>query len=244
MPTAHICPLCGNQLARARAVLDAVYQLPIVRCDCGHTTVRRRHPVTVRARRAVLIAGAIVRLAFQLLFAIGFSAAVAGCIHVFANQIRDLRLTPLSFIKTLFVQSKEHDRLMRNWFIGDNGLWLLAAFLSASFIAGIWLRIGLSHWRWPRQLMGWIILISALIWLDLFFWPLTWMIRKLTSEPTRYDGPTLSQSIDFGAILFVSVFITLLGTPIGFVLTRVSAHSSRRRFIKRLAKLRRRRRAE
>src|SRR5215468_10779691 len=96
MAAAHVCPCCGTDLARIRALRDAVYGLPIVVCGgCGSAWVRRRHPMTAQWRRVARIGMAIATLMSQLLLIAAGTAAIATLIAIVE---RDLKAGHLGFI--------------------------------------------------------------------------------------------------------------------------------------------------
>jgi len=223
-------------------VLDAVYKLPIVRCDCGHVAVRRRHPLTVRWRRAMLIAAAVARLVLQLILVALLSIFTASCVRGLEHDLRNLKYTPISFLKALF-NAKDHERLWRAWGVESNGFLFLMAFVSVALASGVWLRTGLAHWRWPRQFLAWILFVVIITWIDVIFWPLSWALGRVTHEASRYDGPTLPQSVNIATVLGMNLIVTLLGTPMGYGLARLGPRIHGYFFTRRLAKYRKRRRA-
>jgi hypothetical protein len=137
-----------------------------------------------------------------------------------------------------------HDRQFRAWLIDEGGIIEIIVFVLVSFIAGVWLRTAFGHWRWPRPFGAWILLIAGLSWIKTLIWPLTWIFLKATHQPAIYDGPRLQESMDLAFVLGLSFAISLTGVGLGRVLLRLTAGSRRKQFLKKLARMRKRRHAE
>lgn len=243
MPLAHICPACGNQLARIRGVPDAIYSIPIILCPCGHAAVRRRHPILARWRAARAAAWAAIYLILHIAFLIGLSAANFGFIAVLQNNLNEMRLSPGGFLLSFFRPAAQ-SRPLQSWLDDGGGIPFLIGFLLTALTVGVWLRAALAHWRWPLPLIAWTFLVSTWIWLESIFWPLTWLDGQASGVPAKYSGLDLTHSLNSLQILIFSILVSTAATPIGRGVSRALLWSRQRRFIKTLNKRRKARRGE
>lgn len=243
MPIAHICPACGNQLARIRGVPDAAYALPIVFCPCGHAAVRRRHPILARWRAARAAACAATSLILHIAILAALSLANYGFIGVLEKDLYDMRLSPSAFLLSL-VRPSAQSRLLQSWLQHGGGGPFLIGFGLTALVVGVWLRAALAHWRRPLPLIAWTLLVSAWIWLESIFWPLTWLDGQISGVPAKYSGLDATRSLNSLQILIVSMLVSTAATPIGRAVSRALTKSRQRRFIKTLNKRRKARRGE
>lgn len=198
----------------------------------------------VRMRRFLAILTAVLHLLVQFFFCVTLSLATGWFAFVIYHEARDLRMTPLQLLVALCGGEHSRDRPFRIWLTIDNGYIYLTIFVLVSFIAGVWLSAGLAHWRWQRRLLGWVGLVGSIIWFNTLTWPLTWLLEKLSGQNPRYDGPDLEQSAQYAVVFGVSLLFTFAGMPAGGALARLAPRNRRRRFIRKLAKHRKRRRSE
>jgi hypothetical protein len=224
-------------------VPDPVYALPIVVCGCGYATVRRRHPLLAQYRRARAVAGAVIYLILHLVVLLALSLANGGFIATLEQDVRDLHLTPCSFLMALLGGAAGRTRAFREWY-DDGGTVFLIGYALAAVGAGIWLRAALAHWRWPRPLLAWTLLVAMWVWIETVVWPLTWLDGRFSGTPARFSGLSAVRSIHAAEILAVSLLISFASTPIGRGVSRALAWSRRGRFIRRLNKRRKARRGE
>ncbi len=141
MAMAHVCPACGAALTRVRPSPDPHYGLPLVLCpSCSTAAVRRRHPLQRRTRRGLQVAKALATFLAQLVVL----GALAAVTLLLIGQVEDLT-TGLSLAAVL-----RADRLV------------LASMGGFCVLTGIWLTVGLSHWRWWAAWAAWAALIAGL----------------------------------------------------------------------------------
>jgi hypothetical protein len=243
VPLAHVCPACGNQLARTRALPDAAYALPIVACPCGYAVVRRRHPILARWRSTRAAVRASIFLILHIAILTALSLANGGFIAVLEKDLRDMRITPGAFATSL-VRPSGQSRALQSWIDDGGGVAFLIGFALTAVAVGTWLRAALAHWRWPTPILAWTLLVSAWIWFESIVWPLTWLHGRIIGVPARYSGLDAPRSIHCLQILIVSILVSTVATPFGRAVSRGLTWSRQRRFIKTLNKRRKTRRGE
>jgi len=139
MAVSHICPGCGFDLARIRPVRDADLGVAVVTClGCGRASVRRRHPMQARWRRARRTLWALFLLGVQL-----------GLLTVF---------TVLTFVA---MEHMVEEMLPR---FGDYHLAsVLAIPVVVPILLGAWLTAGLPHWNRLAAYGAWVGWMVALL---------------------------------------------------------------------------------
>ncbi len=243
MPLAHVCPVCGSQLARTRGVAGPAGCLRVVVCTCGFAAVRRKHPVVVRWRKFRSTTRAAAFLLFQTLLVFGLSVASAGFITWFESDLKFLDLSPHRFVGVMFGIPAPRPALVERWY-DQGGVAFLIGFGLMSLAAGAWLRAALAHWRWPRPIFAWVVLVSVWVWFEALFWPLTWLDGRISGTRTDYSGPGVRSSLYMFEILAASVLVSFAASPVGAAISGVLASMHKRRFKRRLTRLRKARRGE
>ena len=128
MGTAHVCPTCGMALARTRPVEDPRYGLMLVHCPgFGARWVRRRHPIQQRWRAALRVKRSVCALVAQLVLLVCVALGSMTAVNVLESSRSDLA------------------SLLRH-----EPLTMVSAGILLPIATGLWLTVGLSHWRGGR----------------------------------------------------------------------------------------------
>jgi hypothetical protein len=126
MPLPHFCEHCGFDLTRVRPQADPVYQLPLVLCpQCETACVRRRHPLNRRWRQIRRALASCWVLAWQL----ALLWSLPGVMVALALLLAELR-----------AEGEFHARSM-------GAVFSLGIAAALAIFAGMWLTLGLAHWR-------------------------------------------------------------------------------------------------
>lgn len=148
MAIAHVCIQCGLDLARVRPQSrrdDPYYGLPLVICRrCGHSAVRRKHPLQQKWRH--------LRRLFLALLVIGLQIAAA--------QVAGA--ATIAFVVGAASEEFEipHDQ--------DVQYAIAAAFVAIALFTGAWLTVGFRHLRWYFVWPGWTLLMMCFLFIITF----------------------------------------------------------------------------
>lgn len=240
MAISHICLTCGLDLARTRARLDAALKLPIVTCpECGRHAVRRRHPVVAGWRRGLKTRQAMWTLIGQLALAFLLVFGVSSLSRTFAEVMIEDESTLVSVLRDSFrLESApgQYDFFMI-------GPWPASIWLGASIAAGVWLGSAFGHWRrWAIVLLWalWVLLaISVEYIIMVAFAPFAWMAGE-----TDFWRPDHAWWLVTAQVALASLAITLAATLLGVPARRMWIATQRRRWRKRLNRVRQARSGE
>jgi hypothetical protein len=139
MAISHLCISCGWDLARVRVRRDPHYGLPLVHCpECGHTAVRRRHPISDRWRALLRLLTSLLAIVLQLAAAAFFlPMVIAACMEIGQGMPADT---------------------FRYYDPRDAVLFGALVFLLA-LGTGAWFTAGLHHWR---RWVPWLVFIPPM----------------------------------------------------------------------------------
>ena len=227
MAIAHVCLGCGADLARIHVIRDPHYRLPIVTCpDCGEACVRRVDPILQRWRAFQRLAAAVCALLVQVLIVLLLATATAGVIDAVPD------LLPVVISGDLF------DLLY------GQSLAALVIGVTLPVLTGVWMTIGLGHWRpWLARAV-WGLLIAGLL-----SWDMLWLaFETIGNRLGIVSGVGAEAHLQLAFydwilrvfILFVFLMFTFAGSPLGAVLLKIHARRRTRRWSRRRARLRRR----
>lgn len=258
MSVSHLCTRCGTELARVRSRADVVLGLRVVVCPtCNAASVRRRHPGAALWRwwlRALAAANVLVMQTIGMLLAI---MGVAGA----CNGLRyELDGRGANLFQLAAANADERARMLgklRMWF-EDEGWASVLGWAILCVIAGTWITAGLAHWRrrgtglFSVSALGWgwlgwsiaVALVNCLVFgaQALESWLLAIPEHPSPTMP-RGSMPKLDELPHALVMIVPSGLVALLGIPLGLACRYGGRARARRRFIKRLRKLRARRRA-
>lgn len=148
MSISHACRSCGYELAFERSRHDPELDARVVTCPrCGRAGVRRRHPLITLGRRTRAATLALVVLTAQIALAIGLGVASRRVILDVTDALVD------------------SDAARLHLALGDLGrsaTWLAGRLVIVGFSAGVWLGLGLAHWRWWSAWLAWAGLLAVL----------------------------------------------------------------------------------
>lgn len=258
MSASHLCARCGKELARHRARTDAGFgSCPVVCPGCGAASVRRRHPISVSWRwlvRASATAGVLVMQAIGMLLAImGVGGACNELRHEFDGRGANL-------FQLAAAQPAERAKMLGKlglWF-EDEGWSSVLAWAILCVVAGMWITAGLAHWRrrgtgllsMSALARGWLAWATAVALMNILLFGAealeSWLRAiPVRPSPTMPRGPTprLDELLHALVMIVPSGAVALLGIPLGWACRYGGRARARRRFVKRLKKLRARRRA-
>lgn len=225
---AHVCPCCGSQLIRKP--VEFALGLPIVRCDCGYATVRRRHPTFVRWRSGCRAAKALFYLLVQAFLMALFTLASAGFIAVLHKELKDLGIGPWTLHKALSGDTPQ-GKALGIWLRDGAGIVLLILIPVFLVIVGGWLRCSMS--RWPIPVVVWVAGVALALWHEWLLYPAKVALNAGSiTRPASRD--TAEQAVYFAA----AVILVFCSAPIGRGLESLFRSSRRRRFIRQLRKRR------
>ena len=227
MGIAHVCLGCGADLARIRVIRDPHYRLPIVTCPgCGEACVRRLDPILQRWRSFQPLAVALCALSVQVLIVLALATATVLVIDAVPD------LLPVRISGNVF------DLLY------DQSFAALVIGVTLPVLTGVWMTIGLGHWRPWLARAGWGLLIAGLL-----SWDMLWLaFETIGNRLGIVSGVGAEAHLQLAFydwilrvfILFVFLMLTFAGSPLGAVLLKIHARRQSRRWNRRRARLRRR----
>ncbi len=203
MGIAHVCTRCGATLTRARPERDPYYGLLVVRCpSCGGVEVRRRHPLRQGFRTAIRSFRSLWVLAIQIVLLTALASATLSIL----NDV-EFKLVSQSLRLTL-----------------DRDRWELMTMAFMLVLVGVWLTVGLSHWRWWASWGAWALGLTCLQ---------SWMILLDIGSGNLLmdiDGSRwVWRQMLLGAMMIVSIAGVPFGLAIRLALARHRRTSWRRR---------------
>jgi len=227
MAIAHVCLGCGAALARIRAIRDPHYRLPIVICpSCGEACVRRVDPILQRWRAFQSLAAALCALLVQVLIVLSLAPATASVVAAVPDII-SMQVTDNVF-DLLYNQS----------------IPAMVVGVTLPVLTGVWMTIGLGHWRpWLARAI-WGLLIAGLL-----SWDMLWLaFETIGNRLGIVSGVGAEAHLQLAfydwllrvLVLFVFLMLTFAGSPLGAVLLKIHARRRTRRWSRRRARLRRR----
>jgi hypothetical protein len=239
MPTAHVCPACGGQLAALPAAPDPIYRLRIVVCPgCREAWVRRRHPILAGWRRMRQIAFALATLISQMLVGFLFAAGFVSLADEIELTLRQSRLTWYDLFG-LGLNRPGAGPLLDRWF-SDTGREVVVLTVFVAILAGIWIAATLRHI--PVLARSVVLLVPALLILLIDAAVLDMLIGRLQNQPV-----SLASAREIpgraAAVLLMSL-VALLATPVGRATSSMARGLRTRLFASRRNRLRRRRRSQ
>ena len=216
MGTAHVCATCGRSLARTRPLEDPRYGLMLVHCrGCGARWVRRRHPIQQRWRAALRVKRSVCALVAQLVLLVGLALGCMTAVHL--------------------LESSRSDLASRLW---HEPLMMVNVGILLPMVTGLWLTVGLSHWRRPAAWGAWAALVACLLtvqsYADARVPPLVELLGVAVIPGSADVERWLRRLLTLGIVLAIAVS----GVPVGRILLRVYARNRQLRFRKRRARQR------
>jgi hypothetical protein len=197
---------CGFDLARRRPSREPHYGLRIITCpSCGVSAVRRMHPIWTGWRTFLRLKSSLLALAFQVVCL----AILTAWFAIFAAIAGERLVEGLRGPREVLV-------------------FQAAACLGAAVGAGIWLTVGLSHWRRWVAFSAWTIWIAVVLSIP----PLAGLADHALAEATgraatwRVEPQVWAGGLAAAACM--SAVGAALGIPLGLMILK--AHQSHRRY--------------
>lgn len=234
MAISHICLTCGLDLARVRAQFDAALGLPVVTCpECGRHCVRRRHPLIAGWRRGFRLRTALWTLIGQLVVTVVMAVQIAAISRRIAEEMIADDSTLIAIVRNAYrVQAGPG-----GFDVGGVGPWSMTTWLVASVLVGVWLGSAFPHWRSWAIVPLWALWLIAMLSIEYIalaaFFPFAWLAGADVWRPD--SGWWLVAMQVVLASLAISVAATPLGRPARFLWSNVQ----RKRWRKRLNRVRR-----
>ena len=230
---------------------DGETGLRVVVCArCGAGSVRRAHPISAAWRWWLRTLAVLNTTALQF---VGLFLAVIG-VGGSCNEIRaELTALCANVLDLATAAPADRARMLRpvlEW-ASDAGFGSLLGWAFVCVIAGAWITVGLAHWRRPGVALGWALARGWLAWAGLLAFThvifyaahaLESALRSIPDHPSpmfaRTPMPRLDRLLNGLVLIVPSALVALLGVPLGLACRFVNQVRARRRFIKRLRKLR------
>jgi hypothetical protein len=236
----HSCHICGHALRRVCATLDPVYQLPIAVCpSCAAPCVRRRHPLAVWWRGFHRARAAIIGLGWRALAGILMVAITIGVCSTLGESLHNLG--PLQLAQRMREGTIDADWI-ESWKQG-NGPLIVGVSAGWCIAVGATLTAGLAHVR--RRWTLWALMVCAVAGVLLVNAAQSWAMGA-AYHPSS-GGRVVAMTAHLAAFRRLSGWLAMglalapLGIPVGLALRGTLAKRDARRWIKKLARSRRRR---
>ena len=230
MPLAYTCSVCGHDLSRLAAPLDAVYRWPIVVCPvCTKAVVRRSDGHRLISRRSFRATMAVRKLV---------EANILVCIFALVPV-----MTSFMLLDNLGGQGLKMSALITGLVTGDPALdyWkhdfgpvLFGAWVIAWFGTGAYLTVAARHSSRPRVILFWLIPVLALLFLLELEHSIGLHERWVRDAkvgafpPLRELVP--SEARDSEQVLLAAIIVLPLGIPLGLAARRTLDGFLSRRF--------------
>ena len=237
----HTCHVCGWALGRVRAPLDPIYKLPVVVCPgCATACVRRRHPLSVWWRSQKRLRRTAGGLLWRAIVAVLMAACTIGLASMVSQTWRGMSFWELvRDVRGGGPTSETVDAWREEYGPGIAGVgaaWCVAV--------GATLAAGLGHVR--RRWMVWGAMGAAVAGWLLLDGFMSFVNQESRMWPSHENhGPQIWTYFDvfgrLGSWMVPGLAIALLGVPLGQSLRGMMAKRERMRWIKKLARARKRR---
>ncbi len=227
MPISHICLNCGVDLARVRSTPHPTLAINAVVCpECGVAAVRRKHPLIRDSRRFLRARRAIWTLVGQFTLLAGFLTFAAAIAHATARWTYDEQVSLRALALAAVAAEPSGSRR-----VDSEAPYVLIFFAVASVAAGIWLGIGLPHWRVITRPPAYAAALALAALTPVLAWAFFVVpVHAIAGRTYHYTGPTASGWLTVAAVLLASFVISTLTLPIGIGMQRMlDAHRRSRR---------------
>ena len=213
MRSSHLCSSCGYDLAWHRAVREPIYGLAVVRCpECGRVSVRERHPTVRRWRQTIWVLTAVRALIAQALMAAALLLWSSFACVWLAMTVEDDGWWAVV----------DPSASIRGYDFGGLNAGTIS-FVGISMVAGLWLTVGLAHWRRWAAWGTWGGLLAVVLSLDVVTVPGIWnLIRPLV----EHSG-SLPVNGEAYLLRFVAVGLMMTIAVAGVPLARMALRANR-----------------
>lgn len=243
MPLAHTCSVCGHDLSRMAAPLDAVYRWPIVVCPiCTTAVVRRSDGHRLISRRSFRAITAVRKLVEASILVCIFALVPVMASFMLHDNLAGHGLTMSALITGLVTG----DDTIEHW-KSDVGPVMLGAWIIAWLGTGAYLAVAARHSSRPRVILLWLIPVMglfAMLELERFIDQLDGWVRsaKVGVLPPLHELVP-DNALHFEQVVLAAIIVLPLGIPLGLATRRTLDGFLSRRFrrIRRRIALRRER---
>ncbi|TVQ33264.1 MAG: hypothetical protein EA376_02695 [Phycisphaeraceae bacterium] len=231
MRTSHACPGCGVDLARTPTTREPRYGLLVAVCPgCGRVTARRMAKLEARRRRKAVLA--LARLSGQMVCAALFLLVIHFIVLAIADAM-DFQSAGASSAEAQSISDRSTPLIA--YFSGLEAYEMFAWLIPAA-VCGVWLGASMRHIALWIVLSGWAVIIIALHWTPDLIRAAQSLFGDVSIRPYQPPGAAARW-----ATLLTTIAVTGAGCAVG-----VGAHgfdTSRRhaRWMRKLARARRRR---
>lgn len=240
MAIEHSCHSCGLPLGAIAALRDPEIGLCVVVCpECSTASVRRRHPLVGTWRSFCTVFWGAYAMLWRIVAGLVLALGSMGVSSIVQDSLAGLRPSELV---GHYLGEPDLEQDVARW-RANSGLQLLVLYVGWFVGMGVAASGGLAH-------------VRQRVWVWLAVFGLPWVLVALTAVIHVLDRwsqgfPIHAPLMDAGfvantrfyvGVQAVGLPLALLGVPLGRVLRRASFRRDQRRWIKKLARARKRRR--